>query len=829
MCALSAIGVVAWFNSDASAAYDYVSLGAPKFVNTNYIELAKIARISKFRSLAGHNYSDSSQFGTDGIRDRGVAENCSSMKHYFVAPDSGVKIYAPVSGTIGSIRVGTLGYQIEITPDEQPDFHINIFHVKFSKPLAIGERLTEGQQIGTHIGLDTWSDVSVWVQTPSGKHLISYFEVLTDAGFAVFKDRGLVTRESVIRSKAERAADPRVCSFSSDQDSDFVNLSGPAPAKQTVTVQTRPADTINIGDTPVTLAATASSGLPVVFVSDTPKICAVDGTALSARRPGRCKLRATQPGTDSFVEAPPEFLHTTVLPRGRTLAPPRLGNVYPPGGNGPDSYIRFYNTGLKAGTVTASLLNGATGQTVVMWQSPSIPPGAAPQFSIRDIEGTLPAGYLRPAAYSLKVEPETTIDGYLQHVLFDGGVEVLTNASTCDTGTTADAHRLMNVHSSWLESGYPSTVFFFNFSISTTSMNYLLRDAPTGTELGRFSSGFLPVVSGVANTAVPNLQIVVSEAAMETVVYSTNNPSVRGALSPPSHHLNLDDQATIVFNADSKFTKYFSQHLVTNRRPGVVSDMTTMCALSGQSNGTANPEVRASGLLSSLQPLAQSTLRFYNSGTTSGTVKVTLFGNYEDQPLGAWVSPEIPPGAVREFAIATIEGEATPHRFDAFVPRALAKQNFYGIAMETGMDGLFQNVLSRNSGGAYTNASTCFEGVATDQKTLISVSASVREAEGYASTVVVANTGATSSTATLTVVDARDGTTLGSFQTDAIPGNGLIRLDARAIESAAGIPADAARQQYVIKADESFPGFLQHLLNNRDQGVVSDMTAACLL
>ena len=163
------------------------------------------------------------------------------------------------------------------------------------------------------------------------------------------------------------------------------------------------------------------------------------------------------------------------------------------------------------------------------------------------------------------------------------------------------------------------------------------------------------------------------------------------------------------------------------------------------------------------------------------------------------------------------------------MPRALAKQNFSGLAVETGIDGVFQNVLTRSSGGAYSNASTCFEGVAADQKTLIAVAASVREAEGYASTVVVTNTGATSSSATLTVVDARDGTTLGSFQTDAIPANGLIRLDARTIEAAASIPADPARTQYVIKADDSFTGFLQHLLNNRAQGVVSDMTAACMM
>lgn len=666
------------------------------------------------------------------------------------------------------------------------------------------------------------------MQTPAGKHLISYFEVLTDSAFDAFKARGVTSRESLIRTKAERAADPRVCTFTGE-DRDFVNLTGGATQTQSVSLQTRMSDGMSVGDTPVAVAASASSGLPVVFVSATPRICTVNGSTVTPRRAGVCKVQATQPGNDETIEARPVTMRSTVWPRGVTAKPPRLGAVYPPTGAGPDSYIRFYNTGTKAGTVTASLINGVDGQTVTTWQSPSIGPGSAPQFSVRDIEGALPAGYERPHTYSLKIEPETTVTGYMQHVLFDAGTEAITNASTCDVGTATASHRLMNVHSSKLESGYPSTIVMFNHGLSTIGMNLTVRDAPTGTDIGRFYSSNLPIQYPVNFMAYPNIQLNFSESALEAVSVLPTGPSVRGPLNPPSHHLNLTDEGGLSSSADGGIVRYFYQHLVTNRRPGVVADFTAMCALNGNSTATANVDMRAGGLLSSLQPLARSTLRFYNAGTTAGPVRLWLYGNTDDQPLGAWVSPEVPAGAVREFDIATIEREATPHRTNEYVPLAFLKQNFYGLKIDAPFEGLFQNVVQQTSGGAYSNASTCFEATGVDAKTSIAVASSAREAEGYVSTVVITNTGGTSASAKLDVYDARDGTALGSFQTGTIPANGLLKLDGRAIETAASIPADPARTQYVIKADESFTGFLQHLLNNRNQGVVSDMTAVCLM
>jgi hypothetical protein len=71
------------------------SVVVPVFVDADFMDLQKIAEISRFRSAAGHDYSDG-------------CESCRSMKHYY-APypayrNNGVNnIYSPVAGTIVSI------------------------------------------------------------------------------------------------------------------------------------------------------------------------------------------------------------------------------------------------------------------------------------------------------------------------------------------------------------------------------------------------------------------------------------------------------------------------------------------------------------------------------------------------------------------------------------------------------------------------------------------------------------------------------------------------------------------------------------------------------
>ena len=178
--------------------YDVVANGIPMFAGVDYIELAKIDRISKSRSGVGHDYSDH-------------FELCRSMKHYFNPKGSvdwsTIKLFSPVEGTIFKIFEEWAGTQVQIRSKDYPAFYFIIFHINLSSPLSVGGSVTAGQLLGTHIGLQTMSDIAVGVNTPSGWKLISYFDVMTDSVFQGYQARGLRSRTDAII----RDADPLTC------------------------------------------------------------------------------------------------------------------------------------------------------------------------------------------------------------------------------------------------------------------------------------------------------------------------------------------------------------------------------------------------------------------------------------------------------------------------------------------------------------------------------------------------------------------------------------------------------------------------------------------
>jgi len=65
---------------------------------------------------------------------------------------------------------------------------------------------------------------------------------------------------------------------------------------------------------PLTLAGTATSGLPVRFTSNTPAVCTVAGTSVTLRAQGTCTLAADQDGTVDWLPAPTVTRGFTVLP-----------------------------------------------------------------------------------------------------------------------------------------------------------------------------------------------------------------------------------------------------------------------------------------------------------------------------------------------------------------------------------------------------------------------------------------------------------------------------------------------------------------------------------
>ena len=190
--------------SGGNSEWDIDKNGIPKFVETNYIELTKIYRISKFRSSIGHDYSD-------------AFEHCRSMKHYFEPKSdidwSSVKIFSPITGKITRLEQEWAGTKIEIASDDYPAFRFSIFHVNLLISRNVNDAVTAGEQIGTHIGTQTMSDIAVIVNDPThqGK-MISYFNVITDTLFKEYFKRGVNTREEMIISKEERDQNPLTCS-----------------------------------------------------------------------------------------------------------------------------------------------------------------------------------------------------------------------------------------------------------------------------------------------------------------------------------------------------------------------------------------------------------------------------------------------------------------------------------------------------------------------------------------------------------------------------------------------------------------------------------------
>jgi hypothetical protein len=194
--------------------------GIPVFVKTNYIELAKISRISKYRSSVGHDYSDAS-------------EQCRSLKHYFEPKASEdwatVKIYSPVKGTITRAEQEWAGIKLEIESEEYPAFRFSIFHINTSKQYNVNDKVAEGELLGTHIGSQTYSDISVIVNDPTKQgRMVSFFDVMTDGLFKEFSDRGLSSRDNVKIPKAIRDANPLTCNgdtfTSTDILESWVNL-----------------------------------------------------------------------------------------------------------------------------------------------------------------------------------------------------------------------------------------------------------------------------------------------------------------------------------------------------------------------------------------------------------------------------------------------------------------------------------------------------------------------------------------------------------------------------------------------------------------------------
>jgi hypothetical protein len=182
--------------------WDPDSQGIPKIASL-YTDAARIARVSLYRSSVGHDYSD-------------FAEACRSMKHYFQPLDSTnwytLPIWSPISGSVTRFEQEWAGSKIEIASTDFPAFRFVIFHLNAARMFQVGDRLSEGEYLGTHIGVQTYSDVAVIVNDPTHQgRMVSYILTLTDKAFSSLTGALPIQREDYIISKAARDANPLEC------------------------------------------------------------------------------------------------------------------------------------------------------------------------------------------------------------------------------------------------------------------------------------------------------------------------------------------------------------------------------------------------------------------------------------------------------------------------------------------------------------------------------------------------------------------------------------------------------------------------------------------
>ena len=238
----------------------------PKFITASHVKISDTAYVSKFRSSAGHDFSDS-------------FEGCCSMKHYFVAIDFfGTRftqpIYSPVDGVVLYLSEPSGGHSddwkieyreqtgkeppadyrdwnIYIRPDNAPNVWITHMHVNpideiiekvaptngqkmmmgVSRPAAEGYRVKAGDLIGyglaeiivkRHLngsGIPSGCNSADSRQGRAAKspgcsatvQLHSIFEFMTDDLFSEYQKIANVSKSDFIITAKERARNLLVC------------------------------------------------------------------------------------------------------------------------------------------------------------------------------------------------------------------------------------------------------------------------------------------------------------------------------------------------------------------------------------------------------------------------------------------------------------------------------------------------------------------------------------------------------------------------------------------------------------------------------------------
>jgi hypothetical protein len=182
--------------------------------------------------------------------------------------------------------------------------------------------------------------------------------------------------------------------------------------------------------TPVTLTATASSGLAVVFSSTTPTVCTVAGAAVSLLTVGTCTIQAAQAGNTIYNAAPP-------VPQSFTVSPSTgisIDKTVFKDGKGAQTTAAFSTT--AAGEVLVALVGAdgpTTGQTATVT-------GAGLTWTLVRRTNARPGTAEIWRAVAPAVLTNVTVTSTLGLATFDQSLTVVTFKGVAGIGASATAN-----------------------------------------------------------------------------------------------------------------------------------------------------------------------------------------------------------------------------------------------------------------------------------------------------------------------------------------------------------------------------------------------------
>lgn len=258
--------------------------------------------------------------------------------------------------------------------------------------------------------------------------------------------------------------------------------------------------------------------------------------------------------------------------------------------------------------------------------------------------------------------------------------------------------------------------------------------------------------------------------------------------------------------------------------PGAAVVATTPAASnSNKGNGsTGEDNPHAAVLLAAVSPQpsgSAAALLFTNTGPQAGTATVTLFAADTGASLGTWTSPSLPSFGSAQVSVGTVLAAATP------------------VLTTSQIGGLINAQVSASFKGDVQMVAMSAEGISdltACGRRLESVGRVLGNVAGpgnalLADGVRIVNGGTAADHIVLTVHDAVDGTTLGTWTSPDVAAHGSFTVSATAIAAAATPVVGATTAWLTLSGDHGGVLSLQHLSMLKGATSITDLSAVCRL